>query len=140
MSWSVGVIPDGFEYDEETDTLVEIVSDYFNTDYRAYSIGLGCMWLFTSIMPFVLQAAVKPGKECVDRVCTTYKSSGTKHAWNVMKYTTLAEFLLLSGIWGMSYLKLKAFQKIYYRAIAWVIPSSWFFSLWVFIALLIGGS
>ena len=23
--------------------------DYFNTEYRAYSIGLGCVWTFTQI-------------------------------------------------------------------------------------------
>ena len=35
---------------------------------------------------------------------------------------------------------MKAFQKMYYRFIAWMIPASWFFGLWIFLAFLIGGA
>ena len=108
--------------------------DYFNTEYRAYSIGLGCVWTFTWIFPFIMYAIVNPN--CLS--CTY--TAGTKHAWNTMRYTTLVEFGLLSVVWSLSYIRLKAFQKMYYRFIAWMIPVSWFFALWVMIAMLIGGS
>ena len=57
-----------------------------------------------------------------------------------MRYTTLVEFGLLSVVWGMSYIRMKAFQKMYYRFIAWMIPASWFWGLWVMLAMLIGGA
>ena len=31
-------------------------------------------------------------------------------------------------------------QKIYYRSIAWIIPISWIFCLWVMIAFIVGGT
>ena len=34
--------------------------NYFNTEYRAYSVGLGCVWVFTSILPFIMYAIANP--------------------------------------------------------------------------------
>ena len=128
MSWTVGVI-DGGESRELTDedvlgsleeglgfsevgTIVSLEEDgvpFFNSTYRAYSIGIGIVWTFAWIMPFILKAATRPGRTCVLGVCTTYITGGTKHAWNVMRWTTFSEYGLLTIVWGMSYLKLKAF-------------------------------
>ena len=156
MSWSVGVI-DGEESRESTDEDVlgqladglgfselegsEVEgASYFNATYRAYSIGIGIVWTFAWITPFILQSVVRPGRTCVLGVCTTYITGGTRHAWNVMRWTSFCEYGLLSIVWGGSYLHLKAFQKIYYRTIAWVVPISWGFALWIMLAFLIGGS
>ena len=115
---------------EEETNKKEKDPNYFDTEYRAYSIGLGCIWFFTMIFPFIMHAIVNPKN----------KTKGTKHAWDTMQYTTLVEFGLLTIIWGMSFIRLKAFQKMYYRFICWMIPVSWFFGLWVMIAMLIGGA
>ena len=128
MSWTVGVIEDGESRDltdedvlgsleeglgfSEDITIVSLedgAEPYFNTTYRAYSIGVGVVWTFAWIMPFILRAAARPGRTCVLGVCTTYITGGTRHAWNVMRWTTLTEYGLLSIVWGLSYLHLSAF-------------------------------
>ena len=45
-------------------------------------------------------------------------------------------------MWLLSYIKLdnRTIQKIYYRAIAWIIPLSWLFTFMMLIAFIVGGT
>ena len=60
-----------------------------------------------------------------------------------MLYGNGNAFYVLTLFWLLAYIKApkpdRIMSKIYYRAIAWIIPISWIFALWVFLAFLIGG-
>ena len=67
-------------------------------------------------------------------------TSGEWHAWRLIKIATGVEFSVLILFWLLAYIKKPIMQKIYYRAIAWIIPISWFFGFWALIAFIIGGT
>ena len=67
-------------------------------------------------------------------------TSGEWHAWRLIKIATGIEFGILGLFWLLAYIKRPDMQRIYYRAIAWVIPISWFFAFWALIAFIVGGT
>ena len=61
----------------------------------------------------------------------------------MMNYCHGSIFGALGTFWLFAYLKhneKRIAQKFYYRSIAWLIPMSWVVALWIFIALIVGGT
>ena len=117
--------------------------DYFNQDYKMQAIWLGLIWWFLSLIPTIIFRAWQPGYGWNGSYYYWGLTNGEWHAWRVMMYGYGLSFGVLSGFWLLAYIKQgknRILQKIYYRAIAWVIPLSWVWSLWAFIAFLVGGS
>ena len=117
--------------------------EYFNQDYKLQAIWLGLIWWFLSLIPSIIFAAWSPGYVWNGSYYYWGLTNGEWHAWHVMRYGFGTSFGALSIFWLIAYIKQgknRILQKIYYRAIAWVIPLSWVFALWIFIAFLVGGS
>ena len=123
---------------------VQIFDDsYFNQDYKLQAIWLGLIWWFLGTIPLIIYNAWKPGYSCYHYVCTWGLTDGEWHGFSVMQYGFGSAMDILGLFWLLAYIKQgknRIMQKIYFRAIAWVIPLSWVFALWVFIALIVGGS
>ena len=116
---------------------------YFNQDYKLQAIWLGLIWWALGIIPSIFFAASRPGRYWNGAYWYWGLTPGEWHAYNVMRYGFGTSFGALGTFWLIAYIKKgknRILQKIYYRAIAWVIPLSWVWSLWIFIALLVGGS
>ena len=123
---------------------VQIFDDtYFNQDYKLQAIWLGLIWWFLGTIPLIIFNAWNPGYSCYNYVCVWGLTDGEWHGFSVMQYGFGSAMDILGLFWLLAYIKQgknRIMQKIYFRAIAWVIPLSWVFALWVFIALIVGGS
>ena len=106
-------------------------TDYFNTDERWWSIGMGLVWaLIASPMGYYMWSN-PPNR---------WLTGGELHAWRVMRYGNGINFWIVSIFWLLSYIRKPDFQVLYYRSIAWGIPISWLFGFWVLLAFIIGGA
>merc|ERR1712014_513817 len=119
--------------------------NFFDQDYRASSIGIGFVWFFMTIINPILFAAIRPNRECAtvygQKICVTGAwTKGEKHAWNVVRIANGTFFGFLTLFWLLSYIQNRFMQKLYYRVIAWMIPSSWIFAFWSLLAFIIGGA
>ena len=116
---------------------------YFDQDYKLQNIWLGLLWWFIGIFPLIFYQAARPGYT-LDNLGAYWwnQSAGEMHAWGVLQYGFGSLFGCLGTFWLLAYIKRddRLFQKMYYRAIAWVIPLSWVLALWEFIAFMVGGS
>ena len=112
---------------------------YFDQDYKLQAIWLGLLWFFIGTIPTT-------GYEVwysTQSVTGWLMSPGTAHAWGVLRWALGDSFWLLGVFWLLAYIKhgdQRIFQKVYYRAIAWIIPLSWVFALWALLAFIIGGT
>ena len=99
---------------------------------------MGLLWWFIGIVPLIFFRASAASRPIWYGGLTT----GEWHAWAVLMYAFGSIFGALGTFWLLAYIKRddRLFQKMYYRAIAWVIPISWVLALWEFIAFLIGGT
>ena len=115
---------------------------YFNQDYKLQAVWLGLLWWLMGSLPQIVFRAWTPSYYCVLGVCTWYLTEGEWHGWSMMNYAHGSIFGALGFFWLLAYIKKdsRIMQKIYYRAIAWGIPLSWIIALWVFIALIVGGT
>ena len=113
--------------------------NFFNQDFRASSIGVGFIWVFSIFFPLVIKGIVRPGRDCMNGICWYWRTKGTSHAWNVMTISNTIFFGFLTFFWLLSYIQNRMMQKIYYRFIAWMIPSTWLFAFWSLLAFIIGG-
>ena len=111
-------------------------TNYFDQDYKLQAIWMGLLWWFIGIMPLIFYRSMWASRS----IWTM--SPGELHAWGVMQYGFGSIFGCLGTFWLLGYIKRddRLFQKMYYRAIAWVIPISWVLALWEFIAFLVGGT
>ena len=115
--------------------------NFFDQDYRASSIGIGFVWFFMTIINPILFAAIRPNKKCNAWTCWYNNwTKGEKHAWNVVRISNGIFFGFLTLFWLLSYIHNRFMQKLYYRVIAWMIPASWIFAFWAFLAFIIGGA
>ena len=122
-------------------------TDYFDQDYKLKPIWLGLLWWLIGFIPVIGYWSARPGFNCwstlAGTVCgASFLTDGEMHAWNVAQYGIGTIFGALGTFWLLAYIKRddRILQKIYYRAIAWVIPLSWVFALWMFIAFMVGGT
>ena len=102
--------------------------DYFDMDYMLKPIWLGLVWLALAVFPAIMYAAAQPWVDWISPL--------EWHAWRLIRIATGVEFGLLLLLWLLAYIKKPDFQRIYYRAIAWVIPFSWLFGFiagWLFL-------
>ena len=112
---------------------------YFDQEYKMQAIWLGLLWWFMGMLPMIIIQAWRPGS--IDGYW--FLTQGEWHGLSVMQWAYGSSFGALGTFWLLAYIKAaknRIMQKIYYRAIAWIIPLSWVFALWVFIAMLVGGS
>lgn len=112
-------------------------SAYFDQDYKLQAIWLGLIWFALSVMPQIIYRACRPWWRQGGNL-----TWGEWHAWRVMLWGNGSAFWVLMIFWLLAYVKAvedRLMSKIYYRAIAWIIPISWILALWVFIAFLVGG-
>ena len=121
---------------------IHLQDPYFEPDFKLQAVWLGLTWLLLAAYPTVVFRAGRPGYNCVLSVCSILLTSGEWHAWNVFQYGFGGGFFLLGIFWLLSYIQSdnRIMQKIYYRSIAWMIPISWIFCLWVMIAFIVGGT
>ena len=112
---------------------------YFNQDYKLQAIWLGLLWWLIADTPLIAFQAARPGYSLSGGWILT---AGAWHGWYVMEYGIGSAFYVLGILWLLAYIKRddRIFQKIYYRAIAWIIPISWVLMVWSLIAFIIGGS
>merc|ERR1711920_694587 len=98
-------------------------SAYYNQDYKLQAIWLGLVWFALGVMPQIIYSAARPW---VRQIGLT---GGEWHAWRVMLYGNGNAFYVLTLFWLLAYIKApkpdRIMSKIYYRAIAWIIPISW---------------
>ena len=121
--------------------LMESKDNYFDHEYLLKSIWLGLVWLLAAVYPAILYAAATPRRDYYwDYWRWNWMTTGEWHAWQLVRIATGVEFGILSLLWLLSYIKKPDFQRIYYRAIAWIIPISWFFAFWALIAFIVGGT
>ena len=120
--------------------------NFFVREYRASSIGIMFVWLGLTIFMPIWYAAAQPWLHWSWHWSHEHNrwehggwTSGTRHGWNVLRYSNGVFFGFLFGFSLLSYIHKRVMQKIYYRFIAWIIPASWVFSFWGFLAFLIGG-
>ena len=85
----------------------DMSTDFFNTDYRLQSAGVGTLWLTISVTPLILWAILNPGYTCNywNSICQRSLSSGTRHAWNVMRYGTGLNFGIMTAFWLLAYIR-----------------------------------
>ena len=115
---------------------------YFDQEYKLKAISLGLLWWLMGVFPTVVFFAFRPRWVCTLGVCAWTLTEGEWQAWSTSKRGFGGAFGLLGLFWLLAYIKRdnRIFQKIYYRAIAWIIPVTWVLLLWVFIALMVGGT
>ena len=118
--------------------------DYFNQDGMLYAIFLGVTWFVISLVPTIGYWASSPWSRSFGG-WTSYGwwlTPGEAFAWNVGMYGIGPAFWILTVFWLISYIKLenRVIQKIYYRAIAWIIPISWLLTFMMLTAFIVGGS
>ena len=101
---------------------------YFDQDYKLQAIWLGLLWFLLGTIPTI----------AYNVYFSTYSgiwflTGGEAHAWGVLRWGLGDSFWVLGIFWLLAYIKAvdnRLMQKIYYRAIAWIIPLSWVFALW----------
>ena len=111
---------------------------YFDQDYKLQAIWLGLLWFLLGTIPTI----------AYNVYVTTLSfgwvmSAGEVHAWAVTRWALGDAFWVLGIFWLLAYIKSvdsRLMQKIYYRAIAWIIPLSWVFLLWILIAFIVGAT
>lgn len=116
---------------------------FFDQDYKLQPIWLGLLWFLIGTIPSISYAAARPGYNCNGfGWCGWGLTSGEWHGWYVLEYGIGSAFWVLGLFWLLAYIKRddRLFQKLYYRAIAWIIPISWVLALWAFIAFMVGGT
>ena len=125
-----------------SDPVVDIATGetYFDMDHKLQAVWLGLLWWFMSAFPQIIFRAWRPYYYYGTGV--KYMTQGEWHGWINMLYSHGTIFGALGTFWLTAYIKRDSRipQKFYYRAIAWVIPLSWVFALWIFIALIVGGT
>ena len=121
--------------------------NYFDMDYKLWPIWLGLDWVVLSFTPMIAYYAVRPWYRnvCVGGTCQSYwwgLTPGENFAWGTLMYGMGPAFWVLTVFWLLSYIKLenRTIQKIYYRAIAWIIPITWLLAFMMLIAFIVGGT
>ena len=111
---------------------------YFDQDYKLKPIALGLLWFFLAGFPSIIFFALRPRWNGSAWLLT----EGDWQAWSTSKRGFGGTFGVLGLFWLLAYIKSdnRVMQKLYYRSLAWLIPISWVFVLWVFIAFMIGGT
>ena len=102
---------------------------YFDQDYKLQAIWLGLLWFLLGTIPTIAYQ-VYFGTYSGG---AWYLTPGEWHAWGVLRWGLGGAFWVLGVFWLLAYIKSvdgRLMQKIYYRAIAWVIPISWVLALW----------
>ena len=107
---------------------------YFDMEYKMQAIWLGVIWFAMLWPPGIMWWSAWGYR--------SWNTAGEWAAWHLLWATNSLEFVTLLVFFFLSWVKTsnhRNLQKYYYRAIAWIVPISWFFAFWVFIAFLVGG-
>ena len=64
----------------------------------------------------------------------------TKIAWQSLAYSGDIIFGALTLFWLLAYISEPELQLVYYKAIVWLMPTSWVLALWIDIAFIIGAA
>ena len=129
-------------------TMVETNGDFFDNDYVMWPIWLGLDWLAISFIPIIAFYLVRPWLRSYDYLGTSFHydfglTTGEAFAWYTTMWVNGSAFWVLAIFWGLSYLQLgedRVMQKLYYRAIAWIIPISWLLLFMQLIGFIVGGT
>ena len=137
---------------EEPTTTFDIFDDdsaatalgYFNSEYKLQAIWLGLTWFSLGFTPIIANGIASPGcayettSGITSYVCNT---SGSFVAWDMSTFAVGSSFNTLGIFWLLAYIEnesTRIMQKVYYRAIAWIIPISWLLVLVTFILFIVG--